>query len=133
MRICIPLRDSRDASSGRAILAEHFGQAERFGVLDSELGEVVAECAVGGYCKGPCACPLPDLGSVAIDALAAPAFGFRHLQLAKRGALPVYEIHAKTVDELRRECSTEALQTLSTARCLSRSVSSARRKVGNHN
>lgn len=133
MRICIPLRSSRDDSQDHATLAEHFGQAERFAVLDSTLGEIVAECAVGGYCKGPCACPLPDLGSVPIDALAAPAFGFRHLQLARRRALPVYAIHAKTVDELHCECQTEALQTLSTARCLSRKVSSARRDVGNRN
>ncbi len=105
MRICIPLlpTDLCDADSDDLPLAEHFGLAERFAVMDSVSGKLLSECGVSGYCRGPCHCPLPDLEDVEVDALAGLAMGYRLMQISRRAGLPVLAVKAQTLGELRHE------------------------------
>ena len=122
LRLCVPLLASevgQPAGLDGNRLAEHFGLAERFAVIDSVSGEVVSECAIAGYCPGPCHCPLPSLAG-GVDALAGPSMGFRLLQLSRRAKLPVYAVKAKTLGELCREIRGKSPKlVMSTGKCLS--------------
>ena len=122
LRLCVPLLASeigQPAGVDSSRLAAHFGLAERFAVIDSVSGEIVSECAISGYCPGPCHCPLPSLGG-GVDALAGPSMGFRLLQLSRRAKLPVYALKAKTLGELRREIRGQSPKlVMSTGKCLS--------------
>ncbi|MBK1678984.1 hypothetical protein CKO20_01135 [Rhodocyclus tenuis] len=108
-----------DASGNDSPLATHFGLAGRFAVIDSENGEILADCPVGGVCRGPCGCPLPDLSGSKLDAIAGRSVGFRLLQLSRRAGLPVLASAARTLGELRRELAADRLRPLSAATCVS--------------
>lgn len=121
MRICVPLlsNETRHASDDHLELAGHFGLAERFAVVDSASGDILAECGISGHCPGPCHCPLPSLTEVKVDALAGQAMGFRLMQISRRAGLPVLAVKARTLGELRREMRGAQLsRPLSSARCL---------------
>ena len=126
VRICVPLLDDGNPNlAGNPALARHFGQAQRFGILDSERGEIVDQCGIAGYCKGPCGCPLPDLGATRVDAVAASAIGFRQLQIARRNTVPVLGTGARTLAELRDACRNDTLLPIAAACCLGRRVAGA--------
>ncbi|MGE5385845.1 MAG: hypothetical protein ACM3SV_08150 [Betaproteobacteria bacterium] len=120
MRICIPLLAADDGATGddSLELAAHFGLAERFAVIDSASGEILEECESLTRCPGPCGCPLPNLASGKVDALAGPALGFRLLQMSRRAALPVFSVKAKTLGDLRREIAQSTGRSLKSAICL---------------
>jgi len=121
LRICIPLlsNDSTNISDSNVPLAAHFGLAKRFAVVDSRSGEILSECDISGYCRGPCQCPLPNLANNQIDALAGRSMGFRVMQLSRRAKLPVWSVTAQTLEELCHELQEKTpVPLLSAAKCL---------------
>lgn len=118
MRVCVPLLAAAGLSGDDLPLAGHFGAAASFAVVDSDSGEILGECALTGACRGPCACPLPDLSAHRVEALAGPAAGYRLLQLSKRAGLPVYATRARTLGELRRELAATPPARLTAGVCL---------------
>jgi len=111
--------DSKNVSDSNLPLAAHFGLAKRFAVVDSRSGEILSECDIAGYCRGPCQCPLPNLQNHQIDALAGHSMGFRVLQLSRRAKLPVWSVAAQTLNELRHELQEKSPPSfLSKAKCL---------------
>lgn len=128
MRVCVPLLSSmNDASGNDSPLATHFGLAGRFAVIDSQNGEILADCPIGSVCRGPCGCPLPDLSGSRIDAIAGRSAGFRLLQLSRRAGLPVLASTARTLGELRRDLATDRLRPLTAATCVSNARAGGRR------
>lgn len=129
MHVCVPLSSSAPGLAGEAcsslVIAEHFGLAEVFAVVDTASGEIVSTRATSARCPGPCACPLPDLendadeAQPAVEALAGPAAGFRLLQRARRAGLPILASRSRTLGELQRELKAKSLPPLSAAQCLS--------------
>lgn len=118
MRYCVPLLVGDPAHPDDLRLASHFGLASRFALIDGEQAKIVGDCASNGVCRGPCACPMPDLAAHEVDALIGPALGFRLLQLSRRAGLPVFATRAQTLGELLRELANGALRPLATAVCL---------------
>lgn len=121
LRICVPLlsNDVQNGPESELLLAAHFGLAKRFAVVDSSSGEILDECDIAGYCRGPCQCPLPSLANHQIDALAGHSIGFRVMQLSRRAKLPVLSVDAQTLGELRQELQGQSpAPLLMTSKCL---------------
>lgn len=121
MRICIPVRftENTNTISGDSPLAPHFGLADRFAVVDGDSGEILDECGVVGHCPGACHCPLPDLATSKVEALAGQAMGFRLMQISRRAGLPVLAVRARTLGELCHELRNQSpIRSLPSAICL---------------
>ncbi len=126
LRLCVPLLSGDVGSpAGKDFrLATHFGLAERFAVVDSLSGEILSECAISGYCPGPCHCPLPNLVDSDVDALAGESMGFRLMQLSRRAKLPVLAVKAKTLGELSHEMRGKSpVFAMPAGRCLTNAPS----------
>lgn len=123
MHICIPLQQSlkTSTSTNDLLLATHSGTAQCFAVIDNN-GNLCGECAVLKHCPGPCKCPLPDLSSHRVDAIATPAVGFRLMQMSKRSDIPIYTTHAHTLGELSQNMAELKHHRLKFAKCLTRDI-----------
>lgn len=105
MNVCIPLEEPLENISNikQAKLAQHFGKAKSFAIIDTDSGEIIGECGTLKNCPGPCKCPLPNIELDSVDALAGSSMGYRLVQMARRASVPAYLIKAETVGEFNEK------------------------------